>query len=617
MATAATFPRMEDLNPDESRPPVLTERAAGALLARSPDEVTADQGQESFLRDSNLAQIDSLLNDPKLTNPDIRAVLQSERARVAGGDLGPGPASPAGAMPVAFAAPRMPTATRTQFPTTTPQIQALEGQQAELQKRSQTRLQTLSAERDTAAQGVQDTFKEPVQTFDQFSAGRKVPLPQYQEQPYSQENALGFGAIATAFAAIASLRTRQPLTAALTAAGSAMQGYTNGRFAQVKQDLDVYRTKFTAAIASNREMLQEYQTIITDRNTSRAEKMALWNVASARWNDEATKAMLQNGQYDRAIQALYQRLEAGNKVQLEGDKFGASLQARYDEMATKLAVAGIRKGPAPTAAADLDEPGKMALDIQAWNFLTSKTLPYRKGTGGGADRNDAVVRRAGEIAQSLNMTPEAVSAMPASWKADASSLMLQTKKVDAISAQLESFHNNLDTWNSLAQGITPQIGGERVRELGSIIHKIDFIGVQSLDDVKLRIQQQTNDPTVNAYLIAAMAAAMDYARIMSGPQSAAQLTEGARKDAEKLIRAGADNDARIGIMAALESDTEGQRKGMESQITAIRNRMMNRNAPGGAGAGASGGPKYKEGDTATGPNGSKATFRNGHWVLEQ
>lgn len=221
----------------------------------------------------------------------------------------------------------------------------------------------------------------------------------------------------------------------------------------------------------------------------------------------------------------------------------------------------------------LDQPGQTALDTQAWNWINTKQLPYRRGSGGGADRNDFVMYRAGQIANSLGMTAEELSAKSSDFKSNAQSLAFATKKLDAIEGVLSSFHNNVDTWDSIAKGIAPKLGGDQAKAMGPLLAKINFTGIKSLDEVKLRIQQQVNDPTVAAYLTATMSVAMDYARIMQGPQSAAALTEGARKDAERLISAGLNDNARKSVIGALASDTEGQVKGLRDQTNKIRKRM--------------------------------------------
>ncbi len=42
---------------------------------------------------------------------------------------------------------------------------------------------------------------------------------------------------------------------------------------------------------------------------------------------------------------------------------------------------------------------------QAWGYINTRVLPYRKGTGGGRDRNDEVMHTVGQIEQELGMTP--------------------------------------------------------------------------------------------------------------------------------------------------------------------------------------------------------------------
>lgn len=216
---------------------------------------------------------------------------------------------------------------------------------------------------------------------------------------------------------------------------------------------------------------------------------------------------------------------------------------------------------------------KQMYEDSAWKYMDTLQLPYRKGAGGGADRNDLVMYMASKIQTALDITPQEFAAKSATFKADAKSLMTQTTKLDAVQSVLESFHNNLNTWDSIAKGLPPKTGSEASKKLLGDLHGIDFLGIKSLDDVKLRIQSQVNDPAAAAYLIATMAAAMDYARVMQGPQSAARLTEGAMKEADRMLAAGYDNKARAAVIAALDSDTAGQVKGLEDQVGKIRGRL--------------------------------------------
>lgn len=319
-------------------------------------------------------------------------------------------------------------------------------------------------------------------------------------------------------------------------------------------------------------------------------------------NSQNKEAMAELGFSLKASHAIQEALRneiSIYKAQLEsGDRSARRQQSQplVDAKVQKLKgqTGGGQPGnPAPLLTDDQKDIADRALRTQAWQYIEKGTLPYRKGTGGGKDKNEAVMKMVGTIGKELDMSPEEIVAQPADWKANAQSLAFQTKKLDAIEGQLNSFHNNLETWDRLAQGLAPTIGGERVKALSKDLQKINFTGIRAFDDIKLKIQSQFNDPTVSAYMVAAMAAAMDYARIMQGPQSIASLTEGARKDAERLVSAAADDKGRKGIMAALESDTQGQKKGMEDQLTKIRGRMGMKGggAAGRSASSLSGGPK--------------------------
>lgn len=215
-----------------------------------------------------------------------------------------------------------------------------------------------------------------------------------------------------------------------------------------------------------------------------------------------------------------------------------------------------------------------ALDIAAWNYGLTRQLPYRKGKGGPGDPNTAVTNRWAQIGKDMGMDAGQLAAMPDQYKADARSLYFQTKKLDAISGQLKSFHNNIKTWDELARGVAPSIGGEQAQALAGKLKAMDFSNIKALNEVELRIRQAFNDPSAAAYVIGAMSVAMDYARIMSSQgQSAAQLTEGAREEAIRLIPAGVNDKARAAIVGALDSDASGQVKGLKDQLEETKGRM--------------------------------------------
>ena len=123
----------------------------------------------------------------------------------------------------------------------------------------------------------------------------------------------------------------------------------------------------------------------------------------------------------------------------------------------------------------------------------------------------------------------------------------------------------------------------------------------------LKIKTLDSDPAAAAYDTAAMTVAMDYARIMASQgQSAGQIAEGARNEAISLIKAGYNKDARQAMIGVLESDTEGQLKGVEDQQAEIYERISRR-------AGMAAGKKSTESDRPAGVPDTAKKAPDGKW----
>ncbi len=248
----------------------------------------------------------------------------------------------------------------------------------------------------------------------------------------------------------------------------------------------------------------------------------------------------------------------------------------------------MKYGGVPSAAiqqlqetkANADKPvtdkDQMALDIQTTNYINSggKTLPYSRTTNPEAmRRNQAVMDNAASWAQSAGLSSDELMAKGSEFKSDTASLGKQTQRMDQLNAVFNSFHNNLDTWNSLAEGIVPQLGGKYTKDVAGALRKFDYSGIRSLDEFRMKVDQQFNDPTASAIAIAATEAAMDYAKIMQGGQTIAAPTKAVMDKAVELLNASADEKGRKGIMAALDSSATGQIKGIEDQLKATKDRL--------------------------------------------
>ena len=103
---------------------------------------------------------------------------------------------------------------------------------------------------------------------------------------------------------------------------------------------------------------------------------------------------------------------------------------------------------------------------------------------------------------------------------------------------------------------------------------MDFTGIQSIDEFKIKLQTQFNDPTAVALGVSALAAAMDMGRINSGGSaSIAQTAVSSMELAHKIVNASANDKAREALKSSLEQDALGQLNGRKKQLQVISDRM--------------------------------------------
>lgn len=541
-------------------------------------------------RDQNALalKMEELAADP--TNPALQRDVAFTQAQLKGGSYGPPVARAGGAaIPTPAPMPAAPTASPApgfQYQTTNPRIQGLEQEADRFQGGLEQRLGVLGTEKDIAAQGMQDAFGQPMPGRPKLNQ-----LPTYMPQEYSLENALGFSAIATAFMALAGLRARQPLTAAMSAAGQAMQGYTAGRFAQVRQDLDVFRTQFNAGLAANKQMLDEYQSIINDRNTTRAEKTALWQVAAARWNDEATKGMLRLGQYDRAIQNAYTLLNNENGLRERAREFELGLE-------NKLEVADRRKNALFSPAELTPE----AIDNAAAFFILNGRMPIGLSRIGPATLGE-IQNRAAEMTKASGMTPQEFAAAGPITKQKLGALLALEKQRNAIQPYKEMLNMNIDV----------------LRQLSDKLERTDSPAANK--PILWMQQNMAGDADVAEYLFQVQTVNTEIARVLNNPNLTGQLTDTARQEIREIGSPNMNAQQINRVMARAQADANNRSATLDKQVQKLQAEIRDPLRRGDIGAdrslpGAS--PqtsRYQEGQTATNPaTGQKLRFQNGQWV---
>ena len=205
------------------------------------------------------------------------------------------------------------------------------------------------------------------------------------------------------------------------------------------------------------------------------------------------------------------------------------------------------------------------------SFLTAIGKPPQTGRGAsGLPMRKAYEEGAAKIGVMYDKTPEEMSAMPDKWKTDLGSLRLIQKQTDTLEGVFTSFHNNLESWDKVAKGLPPTFKSD----FAKTFNKMDFTGIQSVDEFKIKLQTQFNDPTAVALGVSALAAAMDMGRINSGGSaSIAQTAVSSMELAHKIVNASANDKAREALKSSLEQDALGQLNGRKKQLQVITDRM--------------------------------------------
>jgi hypothetical protein len=420
--------------------------------------------------------------------------------------------------------------------------------------------------------------------------------PKHVDKKEIHETAAIMMAIAGMFGAF----TRNGMMGTLTSMTGMMKGYQEGDAELVKSQLEVYKTKQT-------EFKDKLEALKADRD--RLDKMDQRDLSALRQQYElvahkhdaeliAAKARVSSltdtrKELDNQIKEMDKAVTAGDKTEatfrgiVERTKIHAQATAGLTGVAPGMAG---KHAPGSNVLPALDANGYVAgtgmtldaLDLEAWKYINGQSL-QSYGMGGNNAVKKVILDRAAELWKKGGGTPENFSASSGQFKADVSSLAKVQNRLDMVSGQLNSLHNNMTTFDQIARGELPEIGADRVKAMAPLLTRIDFSQIRSVNDIRLKIGEAVNDPTITAYMVSAMAVAMDVARIQTGPMSNAALAEGARTDAVKLVAAGVDDNARHALLGAIESDSVGQIKGWEQQAAAIRARMGH---PGGASPGA-------------------------------
>ena len=139
---------------------------------------------------------------------------------------------------------------------------------------------------EQARQGLTQELQQPSP-----AAPKLQDIPQYQPRQGTAQDINLFAGLLTAFASLASLRTREPLTAALNAAGAGMEGLHKGQLDQAKLEMEQFDKQMASAMRENEKTLAQYKAIIDSKKYTLSQKQAMLAVATSARDDAVAHAI--------------------------------------------------------------------------------------------------------------------------------------------------------------------------------------------------------------------------------------------------------------------------------------------------------------------------------------
>lgn len=443
--------------------------------------------------------------------------------------------------------------------------------------------------------------------------------PQMQAQPSSPQmrqeqaqNAHDFITSAILIAGIAGALSRSHATTALNAFGATLKGYREGQLQDAQQAYTEFKNSSEAVKANNESMQRDYQNALADRKASLDEQMARMNMVAAKYHDPLMAQAASAKNYLLVGQLMERQSEAALKFDAAVDK----LNQQHADLITKLresaAAKGLKMADDGTVTVDPDSPvtkGKAelsdaALTYAASRYITTNTIPA--GMGGGAMRT-AVMNRAGEMLQGIGMTPEQFAALPAEKRADATALARDTAWLDGTERQQE-----------VLQGALP-IAEQYMKQL-------PLTEIQRINAGIVAGEREFGSVAANNYANAMTTVAMEFGRLMAGPQSIAMLPVEIMNIG--MNRVGNLTPDQFGGEKELIAQEAANSVQAQTKVIEKRRGSLQTFSPaatpvgaGGAGgapgapAGSGGGPT--EGQTGTSKSGKPIVFRGGQWEYAQ
>lgn len=386
-------------------------------------------------------------------------------------------------------------------------------------------------------------------------------VPQLHGMPQAPDTTMKnplqvFQSGATILGLLGSMFTRKPLVTAMNAASAAIKGYAEGDKDAAERAHKSWKDSLEQAVQQNQTEMDQYNLLLQDSKLSIDDRAAQLQALAASNNDENMLAALRSGEPQMAFQILDGRQKAAQSltsmlVQAQQFERQQSETERYHSQ-----LSGGAMGMDPDT-----------ISMLAQQYLSGdRTALQGLGTGrAGAAIRMQVLQRAQEMAANQGNSNPDIALNRATYSADSKTL-----------SQMQNYISRADTFQSVFLKNVQQV------------KKYSEAGVAgSVPAINKWIQagrKATGDPDVAAFDAAIKTASREYARIMSGPTSNAQLTVSAQANADEMLSNVMNKEQLDAVITVMEQDIKNSIQSADETMTAIRSSISangNQGAPSG------------------------------------
>jgi len=363
-----------------------------------------------------------------------------------------------------------------------------------------------------------------------------------------------FQNVGAVLALAGSLFTRRPMVTAMNAASAAIKGYAAGDKDAAERAHQSWKDNLEAAISQNQAEMDQYNTLLENTKLDYEERNAQLQAIAASNGDEIALAGLRakgpEGLYD-ALQMRQSSASTLTQLLIQAKQHDEQMAMERERLSEgerhNQAVEALTAQRYGTGQTTLDPK---TLDMLAMNFRKTGTMPPQGYGPQGAANRMAIENRAAEMGGNPDLATN-----KANYKAASGSLSNFTTYLNRVDTYQRTFLKN----------------AQRVFQYAD-----KGVGPTKIPVVDAWIQEgrrATGDPAVVAFDNAIVTAKNEYARIMSGANSNAQLQSGAMEKADGLFNSAMNLDQITAAFQVMQQDVTTAQQSTQEQIGDLQQRL--------------------------------------------